>query len=149
MPRTRKTKPRPPAPTPSEYDAADAERGMNWDAPRHLPAGGIMSFPSMGPLCGITHRRKLVFAAGKKTRSFTVVIHGLYNARGLYGSECNGVAVLDEDKRQVLLANHARQGSGYYGPTQAQIDEWKRVCGLSYDQFRAFANAHPQARYEV
>ena len=39
-------------------------------------------------------------------RSFRVLLYGAYNAMGLIGTEKNGIAVLDEDRRQVVLDGH-------------------------------------------
>ncbi len=133
----------------TEYDCHDRAAGMNWADAQARTGGDVMGFPRMGPLVGITHRKKVQFDDGRETRTFTVVIHGAYDALGLIGSECNGVGVLDEDNKQVVLDQHLRQGSGYFGPTQAQIDEWGRVCGLSYQAFREFVNANHRSRISL
>jgi hypothetical protein len=131
---------------PTEYEALDAARGMNWHKQKSISSGSIFNYPSMGPLIGVTHRKKLVFGKGKV---YTVVIHGGYNALGLFGSECNGIGVIDETSCSVLVADHGRQPTGYFGPLQRQIDEWNLVCSFNYEQLREFVNSNPQARKQI
>lgn len=84
-----------------------------------------------------------------RRRTFKVGIAGAYNAFGLIGSECNGLFILDEDLRRVVLDEHGREGSGYNGPSTTQWVELARVCSLSWDDFRAFVNGHKRARYNL
>jgi hypothetical protein len=130
------------------YAAEDAARGMNWETTPH-PVDNVLAFPNMGPLTGITHRQVRRFAGRGGVRTFYVVLHMAYNAFGLIGTEHNGVAVLDADGRDVLVSTHCSTSSGYFGPTQTQIDEWARVCRLTYAQLRAFVNGHPRCRREI
>lgn len=82
-------------------------------------------------------------------RSFRVLLYGAYNAMGLIGTENNGIAVLDEDRRQVVLDGHCAQDSGYYGPSERQILEFQRICGLLAKEFMDFCDCHPMSRGEV
>jgi hypothetical protein len=82
-------------------------------------------------------------------RSFRVVLYGAYNAMGLIGTEHNGIAVLDEDRRQVVLDGHFRQDSGAYGPTRAQAEEWERICRLPAGEFVEFCNSHETSREPI
>lgn len=134
-----------------EYDAGDKALGMNWPKAQPCPGGNIMGFPSMGPITGITHRKRVQFSVKGKLRTFTIVTYGAYNAMGLIGSERNGVGILDEDEKCVLLDGHRsnRHGSGYFGPSQETIDEWLRVCSMSWGEFKDFILLHPNARYSV
>ncbi len=79
-------------------------------------------------------------------RHFKLVIAGAYNAYGLIGSECNGILILDDDNKLVILDEHARADSGYYGPTNHQIDEFEKLCKMDYEQFMAFCRSHPRSR---
>jgi hypothetical protein len=82
-------------------------------------------------------------------RTFRVVLYGAYNAMGLIGTEHNGIAVLDEDRMQVVLDGHFRQDSGAYGPTRSQAEEMDRICGLSAGEFVEFCNSHDTSREPI
>ena len=82
-------------------------------------------------------------------RTFRVVLYGALNACGLIGSEHNGVAILDMGKVHVLLDEHARESSGYFGPSAAQIKAFGEIVKMDEKQFIAFCNAHPRSRYQI
>lgn len=71
-------------------------------------------------------------------RSFKVVLSTAYNA-GIVGSEMNGVAVLDDDNRQVLFDcgpvayNKTAQKMLF---TQLMDADWPTFCGLVKQQSR-------------
>ena len=100
---------------------------------------------SVGQYTMVCHDKTLKF--GK--RSFRVLVYGAYNACGLIGPENNGIAVLDEDRMQVILDGHCLQETGYFGPSDGQVAEWKRICGLGADEFVEFCNSHPMSRAPV
>ena len=79
-------------------------------------------------------------------RRFKLVIAGAYNASGLIGSECNGILILDDENKLVILDEHARADSGYYGPTNKQVDEFEKLCKMNYEQFMIFCRSHPRSR---
>jgi hypothetical protein len=78
-------------------------------------------------------------------RSFTVLIAGAYDA-GIIGPEHNGIVVLDDDNRQVVLDQHVRESSGYYGPTVRQQAEFQRVMAMGWKEFTGFCRSHPRYR---
>jgi hypothetical protein len=82
-------------------------------------------------------------------RSFRVVLYGAYNAMGLIGTEHNGIAVLDEDRMQVVLDGHYPEESGAFGATEAQACEWRRICRLPAEEFVEFCNSHPNSREPI
>lgn len=82
-------------------------------------------------------------------RRFRVVLYGAYNALGLIGTENNGIAVLDEDRLQVVFDGHCIQDTGAYGPSDRQIVEFERVCALGGEDFVEFCNSHPNSREPV
>lgn len=82
-------------------------------------------------------------------RTFRVVLYGAYNAYGLIGPEKNGIAVLDEDRMQVVIDGHCPQENGYFGPSDDQIVEFRRVCGMDLAEFVEFCNSHPTIREPV
>jgi hypothetical protein len=82
-------------------------------------------------------------------RTFRVVLYGAYNSMGLIGSENNGIAVLDEDRMQVVLDGHFREDTGAYGPSESQTKEWLRICLMGAEEFVEFCNSHECAREAV
>ena len=111
-----------------------------------------------GPYMGISAEATLHFKITKKdatlniteehTRTFRVLVYGAYNAYGLIGSECNGILVLDEDFKTVILDEHAKEDTGYFGPSERQLAEWERIVAMfDYKDFAAFVNVNPRAKY--
>jgi hypothetical protein len=81
-------------------------------------------------------------ADGSSTRTFTVLIAAAYNA-GIIGSEHNGIAVLDEDNQTLVLDQHLREGSGYFGPSARQKAEYTRVMAMDWKAFSEFCRTNP------
>ncbi len=77
---------------------------------------------------------------------YAVGIAGAYDAFGLIGSEHNGIFVLDDTNRQVVLDQDTCEGSGYNGPSQRQWDALKRVMQLPDADFVKFITTHPRSR---
>jgi hypothetical protein len=77
-------------------------------------------------------------------RSFKVVLYRAYDA-GIVGTECNGVAVLDEDFQAVVLDEHMQEGPGA-GHSSAQVAEFARVAKMSWAEFSKFCREHPRYR---
>lgn len=80
------------------------------------------------PLC----RRKIGdinFVIGKSTA---------YNARGLIGPEHNGIFVLNETQRCVVIDRHLQCQSGYFGASQEQRAEFDRITKMSDKEFLKF-----------
>lgn len=82
-------------------------------------------------------------------RTFRVVLYGAYNAMGLIGTENNGIAILDEDRMQVVLDGHLQEDTGAYGPSDHQMVELRRICRMDSCEFVEFCNTHPRSRGEV
>ena len=82
-------------------------------------------------------------------RSFRLVLYGAYNAMGLIGSECNGVAILDEDKLQVLADEIGKIDSGYYGPSKDQVATYDRMMAMSWPEFQVLVNESGRNRYTI
>jgi hypothetical protein len=98
------------------------------------------------PFMGIQFERAIPFKVGSKTRTFHVIVYQAYNAFGLIGPENNGIGIADDDNRQVLCDQIAKQGTGYFGASQAQFDEAERICGLQWESFKEFVNKQPTLR---
>lgn len=77
---------------------------------------------------------------------YLIGIAGAYNAFGLIGSEHNGLFVLDDTNKQVVLDRHAEQSSGYNGPSQSQWDALRDACKSSDTDFLHFIHNHPRSR---
>lgn len=78
-------------------------------------------------------------------RSFTIIISGARNA-GIIGPEDNGIVILDDDNRSVVLDNHIKETSGYDGPSKAQVAERDRIMGMDWKAFTDFMANHPRYR---
>ena len=79
-------------------------------------------------------------------RTFSVVVYGAFDANGLIGPEVNGILVLDEDNRSVVLDGHRRETSGYHGPSRAQVAEFERIKAMDWAEFSRFCHDHPRYR---
>jgi len=86
------------------------------------------------------------FEVSGKRRTFRIFTYQAYNAGGMIGPEFNGIAIADHDRRQLVCDGIKPQASGYFGASQAQVDEWERICGLDWPGFCAFVNAQPSKR---
>lgn len=106
----------------------------------------MFQFPSVGPYVGVSHDERVTFQTPAGERTFRVLIYGAYNAFGLIGSECNGIAVLDEDNRSVVTDEIAKEPSGYFGASADQKAEFARILALPWAKFRDLVNAQPRTR---
>lgn len=78
-------------------------------------------------------------------RLFKVVIAGARNA-GIIGSEDNGIVVLDEDNQAIALDNHVKESTGYFGPSERQWAEFRRIMAMDWAAFSEFVREHPRYR---
>jgi len=99
----------------------------------------------VGPYCGV-QRDEVKESGGRR---FRVLLYGAYDALGLIGSECNGIAVLDEDRGLVLLDGEAPAASGWFGASRGQVSRFDEIMGMGEEGFRGFVNGHPRARYGI
>lgn len=77
---------------------------------------------------------------------YVILIAGAYNAYGLIGSEHNGIAILDDTNKRVILDQDTPQQTGYYGPS---ADQWARLDELAHMTNKAFLRTiltHPRSR---
>lgn len=77
---------------------------------------------------------------------YVIIIAGAYNAFGLIGSEHNGIAVLDDTAKRVVLDRHVPQSSGYSGPSKAQWDEFEHLLARDDASFLDFISTNPRSR---
>ncbi|WP_018234291.1 DUF7417 domain-containing protein [Thioalkalivibrio thiocyanodenitrificans] len=111
--------------------------------PRHTLDGAL---PDVGPYAKVSADKQLSFDNG---RTFRIVLYGAYNARGLIGSEKNGIAVLDEDNLEVLADEIGREDSGYFGATRAQAQLFERLSAGSFETLRQVVNDSPRCRHPL
>jgi len=78
-------------------------------------------------------------------RLFKILIAGAEEA-GVIGSECNGIAILDDNFQRVALTGHVREASGYYGPSERQWAEFRRILAMDWREFTSFLRQHPNYR---
>jgi hypothetical protein len=81
-------------------------------------------------------------------RSFRIALYGAFHA-GIIGPEFNGIVILDVDNRLVVLDQHKRESTGYFGPTVDQWAEFDRIMGLNWADFLRFIDGHPRSRASV
>ena len=104
----------------------------------------MMNAKSIHPFMGVEF--------DKTVGDFRVITYQAYNAFGLIGPEKNGIAILNEKNRSVVMDEHMRQNSGYYGVGQKVIDEAEKLCYMienDFNKFVQFVNSNPRARYQI
>lgn len=101
---------------------------------------------NLPPYMGIQRDQTITFTVQDKPRLFRVFSYQAYNAYGLIGSELNGIAIADEDRKTIVCDGICRQSSGFFGASQDQYDEFERIVAFTWEQFRDYVNAHPRAR---
>jgi len=101
---------------------------------------------NVGPYTGVSADKTKTFKNG---RTFRFIIYGAYNALGLIGSECNGVAVLDNDNRTVVCDEIAKTGSGWYGSTPDQKEAFAKLLKMGWKKFQELINKHPRTREKI
>lgn len=77
---------------------------------------------------------------------YKIGIAGAYNAFGLIGSEHNGLFILDDTNKQVVLDQHAGEHTGYFGPSERQWQVLQDVVALDSEHFLHFIHNHPRSR---
>jgi hypothetical protein len=101
----------------------------------------------VGPFVKVSRDKKRTYEENGRTLRF--VLYGAYNAMGLIGPESNGIAVLDEDNKQVITDEMGKISSGYYGPSQAQIDLFNSILKMDFSAMCEVVNASPRLRHEL
>lgn len=78
--------------------------------------------------------------------TYVIGIAGAYDAFGLIGPEHNGIFILDDDAKRVVLDRHMPIASGYHGPSAEQWAEFERIAKLPAKAFKQFCENHPRYR---
>ena len=110
-----------------------------------------LAHKNLGPYTGVQFDKivKFQFNGGGRrvTRTFRVITYQAYNAMGLIGSECNGICILDDDHLLVVLDEHARANTGWFGVSRRQVEEFNKITTkMSWNEFRDFCDNHPRSR---
>ena len=79
-------------------------------------------------------------------KTYVIGIAGALDAFGLIGPEHNGIFILDDDEKRVVLDRHCEIASGYFGPSKEQWAEFKRIAELPLTAFRNFCRNNPRYR---
>lgn len=102
--------------------------------------------PSVDRYMGVSRDQIVDFG---KNGKFRVLVFGAYNAMGLIGPEINGIAILQEDPARVVTDAICKQDSGYFGPSQAQLDLFDEIVKMSWKKFQALVNESERARFTL
>jgi hypothetical protein len=86
-------------------------------------------------------REKVVY-----NQTFVLFVYGAYNAMGLIGTECNGIAVLNKTLLQVVLDEHTRCTANMGEASNHQLEELDRIAALEPAEFSRFCTTHPRYR---
>lgn len=108
------------------------------DDRNHIGAqiGPFMYSPDASPL----ERRKC------EGRDLIIGIASAYNAFGLIGPEHNGIFILDDTGKSVVLDRFAEQSSGYYGPSELQIAARAKLMAMTDAELMTFIRGNPNYR---
>lgn len=110
---------------------------------RQIPQSAIERYPTVSQFVGVSRDKIVTYPNGRKLR---FLLYAAYNAMGLIGPEYNGIAILDEDQRRVLVDNIAKEMTGYFGPSDRQLDEFDRIVELPLFQVRELVHASDRYR---
>lgn len=100
---------------------------------------------NVGPYVDVT-RDTIRTVAGRK---FRLVLYRAYNAMGLVGYECNGVAVLQEDPPQVVCDELGLEASGWGGNSPKQVALFEQLVQCPDEEFREAVNTSRRARFTI
>lgn len=106
-----------------------------------------LTMKTLPPYVGVQFDRTVQFPE-KAGNVFRIITYQAYNALGLIGSECNGVAVLLEEPTQHVICDEIdKQHTGYFGCSEAQWKKALELCHLSWEEFKTFLTNHPRTRF--
>jgi hypothetical protein len=81
--------------------------------------------------------------------NYIIGIAAAYNAFGLIGPEHNGIFILDDDAKAVVLDRDTEEQSGYYGPSKRQWSRLEELMRCSEATFADLLAKHPRSRLAV
>jgi len=109
----------------------------------------MLTSKNIGPYIGVQYDKIVAFDTPTGKRKFRFLIYQAYNAFGLIGSERNGVAILDEDKKSVICDEICKQNSGWMGVSPNQVKMAEGLIGMDWENFKFFVNSNPRTKYEI
>ena len=98
----------------------------------------ICDYPSVGQYVGVS--RDVTRGA------LRIVLYGAKNVFGLIGSEMNGIAVLGENPKRVILDDECKESSGYCGPSHKQLRRFDEIVAMDEPTFTKWVTNHPTYR---
>lgn len=81
--------------------------------------------------------------------AYRLVLYGAYNAMGLIGAECNGIAVFSERNKTVIADEIGIESTGYFGPSAAQLQIFDKLRKCPDEEFRAVVNTSPNIHFPL
>jgi hypothetical protein len=101
----------------------------------------------VGQFTGVDFDEQLTLFVGEGGyRTFRIITYQAYNAMGLIGSEMNGVAILDEERREVLAADIAKEPSGFYGVSKRQWEKAHEIMLMVWGELQVTIREAEKAR---
>lgn len=109
----------------------------------------IASGEKVGPFMGVQPQYDRQVTPIGSAESFRVVIYAAYNAFGLIAPERNGLAVLNETRRNVFCDEIEKASSGYFGPSKRQVEAFEKLTSpeITLAEFISFM-PKDRLRYE-
>jgi len=101
--------------------------------------------PKIGPYGGVVLDKQRMVGG----RTYRLLLYRSYDAGGLIGSEFNGIAVLDDDAKQIVTDNIEKIESGYSVPTRGQIAMLEHMLRCTPEQFKEICNNSSRSRGEI
>lgn len=102
------------------------------------------------PYTWVTNDKTVEYEGGQKLR---FIIYGAYNAMGLIGSECNGIAILNENARDIVADEIGKTSSFAYNSSntapKSLVEKFNQLTSMTYEQVKSFINESPRKRYSL
>lgn len=119
------------------------EKGLCIRPVPQKPALGNSS--TIGPFEGVTGDK--IREVGQE--KYRILLYGAYNAMGLVGSERNGIAVLSEDRSNVVCDELCCEPEKGSGATANQTEMFNKLLNCSETEFRTIINESARRRYNI
>ena len=119
------------------------EKGLCTRPAPQKPAPGSSS--TVGPFERVTDDK--IREVGRE--KYRILLYGAYNAMGLVGSESNGIAVLSEDRSNVVCDELCCEPEKGSGATENQTETFNKLLNCSESEFRSIVNECPRSRYTI
>lgn len=99
---------------------------VDYTKPNKIPTGHPYEYVAK-------HCTRVVAVDGVGIR-IHILLSGAYNAYGLIGPEMNGIAVLNDSKKAVVVDMVGREPTGWYpgysGPTERQVELFESLAEM-------------------